>query len=70
MNYPVIGWVLSWVLKIEGFLLLAPFVISVIYQEQQGIIYLMLAGIAIAVGEIFSRRKPKNMQIYTREGYV
>ena len=70
MNYPVIGWVLSWVLKIEGFLLLAPFIISLIYQEKQGVIYLLLAGIAIAAGEIFSRRKPKNMQIYTREGYV
>ena len=53
MNYPVIGWVLSWVLKIEGFLLLAPFIISLIYQEKQGVIYLLLAGIAIAAGEIF-----------------
>jgi len=61
MNYPVIGWVLSWVLKIEGFLLLAPLLIAVLYQEKQGIIYLILALIAILAGEIFSRRKPKNM---------
>lgn len=70
MNYAVIGWVLAWVLKIEGFLMLLPALIACIYMEREGLIYLILAGIAIAIGWIFSWRRPRNMAIFQREGYV
>lgn len=70
MNFAVVGWVLAWVLKIIGFLMLVPCLISCIYMEREGIIYLILAVIAITVGGILSWRKPKNMAIYQREGYV
>ncbi|MEE8835667.1 MAG: TrkH family potassium uptake protein [Eubacteriales bacterium] len=70
MNFPVIGWVLAWALKIEGFLMLIPCLIACIYQDRQGLIYLVLALIAIAVGQLLSFRRPKNMEIYQKEGYV
>lgn len=70
MNYPVIGWILAWVLKVEGVLMLFPCIIACIFHESQGTIYLMLAVIAIAVGQLLSFRKPRHMEIYQKEGYV
>lgn len=70
MNYPVIGQVISWILFTEGCLLLLPCVISLIYKEDQGMVYFALALLAIAVGFLLSRRKVKNKAIYQREGFV
>jgi trk system potassium uptake protein TrkH len=70
MNYRVIGWVLAWVLKVEGSLMLVPCFIALIYRDRQGLIYLALALLAIVAGNILARRKPVNMEIYQKEGYV
>lgn len=71
MNYPVIGRVLSWILCTEGaLLLLLPSLISLIYREDQGMIYFALALLALAIGYVTSRRKIRNRAIYQREGFV
>lgn len=70
MNYPVIGRVLSWILCTEGALLLLPSLISLIYREDQGMIYFALALLALAIGYVTSRRKIRNRAIYQREGFV
>lgn len=64
MNYPVIGQVLSWILCTEGALMLLPCIISLIYREDQGMIYFALAILAIALGYLTGRRKVKNKAIY------
>ena len=70
MNYPVIGRVLSWILCTEGALLLLPSLISLIYREDQGMIYFALALLALAIGYVTNRRKIRNRAIYQREGFV
>ena len=70
MNCPVIGRVLSWILCTEGALLLLPSLISLIYREDQGMIYFALALLALAIGYVTSRRKIRNKAIYQREGFV
>ncbi len=70
MNCPVIWQVISWILFTEGCLLLLPCVISLIYKEDQGMVYFALALIAIVVGYVLSRHKVKNKAIYQREGFV
>lgn len=70
MNYPVIGQVLRWILCTEGALMLLPCIISLIYREDQGMIYFALAILAIALGYFTGRRKVKNKAIYQREGFV
>ena len=70
MNYPVIGRVLSRILCTEGALLLLPSLISLIYREDQGMIYFALALLALAIGYVTSRRKIRNKAIYQREGFV
>ena len=70
MNYPVIGQVLSWILCTEGILMLLPGLISLIYREDQGMVYFALALLAIALGFLTGRRKIANKAIYQREGFV
>lgn len=70
MNYPVIGQVLSWILCTEGTLMLLPGLISLIYREDQGMVYFALALLAIALGFLTGRRKIANKAIYQREGFV
>ena len=70
MNYPVIARVLSWLLCTEGVLLLLPCIISLIFGEDQGMVYFALALVAIAGGLLTSRRRLPNKAIYQREGFV
>ena len=66
----MVGYVLAWVLKVEGYLMLLPCLISLVYREREGGVYLILAVIAIAAGELLSFRKPKHMELYQKEGFV
>lgn len=70
MNYSMIRFVLGWVLKVEGMLMLLPCFIALIYREPEGKIYLLLAFAAILAGGLISSRRPKNMELYPREGFV
>ena len=69
MNYQMIRFVLGWILKVEGALLLLPCLIALIYQERQGFVYLALAAAAVLIGLAMSRN-PENMEIYQKEGFV
>jgi trk system potassium uptake protein TrkH len=70
MNYRVIGWVLAWVLKVEGSLMLVPCFIALIYHDRQGLVYLAIALLAILAGQLLTIRRPQDMEIYQKEGYV
>lgn len=70
MNYPVIGQVLSWILATEGMIMLLPCIISLIYHEDQGMVYFALSLIAMVLGYTARRRKVENRTIYQREGFV
>lgn len=70
MNYAVIVRILSWVLRTEGLLMLLPCLISLIFGEKQGAVYLILGVTAMAAGWLLSRRKITNAAIYQREGFV
>lgn len=70
MNTSVIRYILGNVLKLEGFLLLLPCIVAGAYQEKNGIYFLIVALISIAIGFIFSARKPKDFTMYLKEGCV
>ena len=69
MNASMIRFILAWVLKLEGVLMLLPALIAVVYQEKEGIVYLICALVAATVGQFLSR-KPRNMEIYQKEGFL
>lgn len=41
MNYKMIRFVISWVLKVEGMLMLLPALVGAMYQEKTGFAYLI-----------------------------
>ena len=70
MNRGIIRYVLGAVIKIEGILLLAPFLTAIIYRESVGKSYLIVSLICLAVGSLLTTRKPKDSVFYLKEGCI
>ena len=70
MNRSIIRYLLGQVLKIEAMLLLLPCIMAVVYQEKEGVAYLITAGVCGIVGGLGTIRKPKNTVFYLKEGCV
>ena len=70
MNYPMIRYILSWVLKVEGALMFLPCLAALIYGEQEGFWYLFWAALCFALGFAGSFRKPENTEIYRKDGFA
>ena len=66
MNYKMIRFVISWVLKVEGMLMLFPALVGAMYQEKTGFAYLIWGLLCIAAGLILCFRKPSNKEICLR----
>ncbi len=70
MNIPMIRYTLSQVLRIEGAFLLLPCIVSLVYQENVGITYFIIALVLMLTGTAGSFVKPKDPVIYLKEGCV
>ena len=70
MNINAIRYILGWVLNIEGAFMILPFFVSLIYGERQGWSFLMVALLCAVIGVISVIKKPKNMVVYEKEGFV
>lgn len=70
MNLSMIGYMLGWVLKIEGLFLLAPALTAVICAEDSLTAFLITALLCLAIGLFLTRRKPVNTSFFAREGFV
>lgn len=69
MNYGMIRFIVGKMLLIEGFLLLVPAFVSLIYQEKSGIWFLIVTGILLVLSRLLSK-KPKDMSLYAKEGFL
>ena len=63
-------YILGKVLLIEGALMVLPVVCGLIYGETQVLIYIALAAIYVGLGYVISMKKPKNMTIFIKDGFV
>ncbi len=70
MNRAIIRYILGNVLKIEAALMLLPCIVSLIYKEQEGVSYLLVAFLAGVIGIILTFKKPKNHVFYLKEGCI
>lgn len=70
MNYKMVFSVLGKALIIEAVLLVFPAAVSIIYAENNLASFLIPMAILVAVGIPLSFIKPKNKQIYSKEGFV
>lgn len=70
MNYSIIVYILGWILKLEGAFMLLPCIVAVIYREKAGFSFLFVAAICLALGFATSIKRPKNPNMFAREGFV
>lgn len=71
MNYRMIFYILGWILIFESGFMTVPAITSAAYAEYS-VMWSFIGGAAICavLGGLLMLTKPKNMTIYTREGYV
>lgn len=70
MNYPIVLYILGYVLKFESGFLLLPTIVGLIYKEGTAHSYLLAAALCFLCGAFLTCRKPKSTNLYTREGFV
>ena len=70
MNKKMIVYAIGKLLMITGLLMLIPVIVSLIYQEHEGIYYAIVAAAIIVIGYLISYKVPEKKNIYAREGFV
>ena len=70
MNFSFILYILGWVLTLEAAFMTLPCITAIIYREKTGLWFLLVAGVAALAGVLLIRRKPKNPQFFTKEGFA
>ncbi len=70
MNYPMIRYILSQVLRLEAALMLLPCVFALIFRESQGLCYAVTAVICLVVSLALASSKPKDFEVYNKDGFV
>ena len=70
MNGSIILYILGYVLRLEGLLMLPSALVGFIYGEWQGWAYLGVGLGCALLGTIISWRRPRNMVFYLKEGCV
>ncbi|MBE6962380.1 MAG: TrkH family potassium uptake protein [Ruminococcaceae bacterium] len=70
MNGSMILFILGYVLRIEGLLMLPSAAVGLIYRETQGWAYLAVGILCVLLGTRFSRERPENSVFYLKDGCV
>ncbi|MCR5607510.1 MAG: TrkH family potassium uptake protein [Lachnospiraceae bacterium] len=70
MNRSIVRYILCKVLEFEALFLLIPCFFAIYYQEVEGIVYFVLACVALLIGCMGTLNKPKSDVFYAREGFV
>ncbi|MBR6682030.1 MAG: TrkH family potassium uptake protein [Clostridia bacterium] len=71
MNYRIVLYMVGRILQIEGALLVLPFVVSLIYNEECWLSFLITIALALALGFALTLIFKKNDQmIFAREGFA
>ncbi len=70
MNSSMIRYILGYILKIEGIILIFPCLVAVIYREMEGFCYLGVSFLCLFLGFLMTIKKPANAVFYLKEGCV
>ena len=70
MNKKMFVFTIGKLLTITGLLMFMPVIVSLIYQETEGVYYAILGIIMLALGILISRKAPRKKNIYAREGFA
>lgn len=72
MNYPKLGEILGKIMILEGILMLAPLIVSLLYREpvSNQIAFLLPIVLLILAGGLLQRIRPKRNSLYQKEGFA
>lgn len=69
MNKKMVVFTLGKLLKVEAVLMLLPCIVGLIYREKAALSYAVVAAFVFIIGTLISWKKPKNRNIYAKEGF-
>lgn len=70
MNTSIIRYILGHIIKLEGFFMLLPCVIAIIFHEKELFTYLAMAVACILLGSLLTLKKAKDNVFYLKEGCI
>ena len=72
MNYKLLGKILGKIMILEGILMLAPFVVSLIYAEGvlNAFAFIIPIVLLVGLGILLQLPKPKRSSLYQKEGFA
>lgn len=70
MNTSIIRYILGHIIKLEGFFMLLPCVIAIIFQEKELFTYLAISVACILLGSLMTIKKANNNTFYLKEGCI
>ena len=70
MNFSIIRYILGHIIKLEGFFILLPCIVALIFHEKELFTYLAIAVICILLGSLLTFKKAKDNVFYLKEGCI
>ena len=70
MNYSIVVYILGWILNFEAAFMALPCAVSLLYQEKDGVSFLITMAVCLAIGIPLVIRKPKNQIFLAADGFV
>ena len=70
MNTSIIRYILGHIIKLEGFFMLLPCVIAIIFNEKELFTYFAIAVLCILLGSLLTFKKAKDNVFYLKEGCI
>ncbi|MDR2045112.1 MAG: TrkH family potassium uptake protein [Clostridium sp.] len=70
MNFSIIRYTISWILKFEGLFLLLPSLVGLVYREYQAaLVYALTAAACLVCSLPLNRKRPARFEMYPKEGF-
>lgn len=70
MNTSMIRYILGYIMKLESVFLLLPCIVSLVYRDDEGKVFLIIAIATFILGWLLTMRKPTDTVMYLKEGSV
>lgn len=70
MNVSIIRYIIGHIIKLEGFFMLLPCLIAMIFHEKELFTYLAMAVVCILLGSLLTMKKAKDNVFYLKEGCI
>lgn len=70
MNFQIIFYIVGYIMRIEGIMMLLPALTGLIYREKEGFAFLFCGIVIALIGIMLTIRKPKNQEFYAKEGFT